>query len=99
MVLVLLQVLFTAFRLLFQILVLTGAETASDLSVKHRAALIAAVSVMNGSLASKKEGRCELGEQGWKVTDLKLSPQISASLHWEVKLHYFNFKRFFGMSQ
>lgn len=87
-----------SFRLLFPTLALTGAETASDLSVKDRAAVIAAVSVMNDSRASKKEGRCELGEDGWEVTDLKPLPRTSAGLHCEVKVHYFNFKRFYGMS-
>lgn len=73
------------FYLLFQTLALTRAETASDLSVKDRAAVIAAVSVMNGGIASKKGGRCELGEDGWKVTDLEPFPKTAASLHCEVK--------------
>lgn len=37
-------------------------------------AVIAVVSVMNGNIANKKEGRCELGENGWDVTDLKPFP-------------------------
>lgn len=64
MTLVLLQLLFWVFFFLFQRLAVTVAETASDLRVKDSAAVIAVVSVMNGGVASKKERRCEIREEG-----------------------------------
>lgn len=64
MTLVLLQLLFWVFFFLFQRLAMTVAETASDLRVKDSAAVIAVVSVMNGGIASKKERRCEIREEG-----------------------------------
>lgn len=64
MMLVLLQLLFWVFFFLFQTLAVTLPETAHDLRVKNSAAVRAVVSVMNGGIASKKEGRCELGGEG-----------------------------------
>lgn len=64
MMLVLLQLLFWVFFFLFQRLALTVAETANDLRVKDSAPVITVVSVMNGGLASKKERRCEIREEG-----------------------------------
>lgn len=66
MMLVLLQLLFWVFFFLFQRLAMTVAETANDLRVKDSAVVIAVVSVMNGSRASKKERRCEIREEGLK---------------------------------
>jgi hypothetical protein len=46
--------------------------------MKESGAAIEAVSVINGTTANKKEGSCELGENGWEVADLKpFSPNIS----------------------
>lgn len=55
MMLVLLQLLFWVFFFLFQRLAVTVAETANDLRVKDSAVVAAVLSVMNGSIASKKE--------------------------------------------
>lgn len=66
MMLVLLQLLFWVFFFLFQRLAMTVAETGNDLRVKNSAVVTAVVSVMNGSIASKKERRCEIGEEGLK---------------------------------
>lgn len=64
MMLALLQLLFWVSFCLFQRQAVTVAETASDLRVKDSAAVIAVVSVMNGVIASKKERRCEIREEG-----------------------------------
>lgn len=64
MMLVLLKLLFWVFFFLFQKLSMTVAETANDLRVKDSAAVIAVLSVMNGGIASKKERRCEIREEG-----------------------------------
>lgn len=45
---------------------MTVAETALDLRVKDSAVVTAVVSVMNGNTASKKERRCDIGEEGLK---------------------------------
>lgn len=65
------------------------AETASDFRVKDRASVRAAGSVMNGGISGKKERRCEIREEGSKVTGLKPFPQTSASLACEVKTTQF----------
>lgn len=74
MMLVLLQLLFRASFFLFQTLVMTVPETSDDLRVKGSAALTAAVSLMNGGIASTMERRCDLGENGWRVTSLQPAP-------------------------
>lgn len=89
MMLVLLQLLLWVFVFLFQRLAVTVAETASDLRVKDRAAVTAVVPVMNGGISSKKERRCEIREEGSKMTDLKPFSQTSASLPCEVKTSQF----------
>lgn len=64
MMLVLLKLLFWVFFFLFPRLSMTVAETVNDLRVKDSAAVIAVSSVMNGGIASKKERRCEIREEG-----------------------------------
>lgn len=85
MMLVPLQMLFWVFFFLFQRLGMTGTETANDLKVKDSAAVIVVVSVINGGIPSKKERRCEIREEGQKVTDLKPLSKTSASLPCVVK--------------
>lgn len=39
--------------------------------MKESGVVIEVVFVINGIIVNKKEGSCELGENGWEVVDLK----------------------------